>query len=126
MIRKTIQHFTGAHYKLLLLGTKFYQLEGVLQKLNMLKTSLDAQNVRSLNMATIVFLYKPPYGSYSYSWTDQCSKVDGSVWSEWLYEWWSTALLNVAVIQCQAAEVAVQLQCHSVPAAITDTTTGDA
>lgn len=58
---------------------------------------------------------------YNYTWTDQCSKVDGSVWSKWLYEWRSVATLDVAVIQCQAAEVAVQLQSHRVPAAVIDT-----
>lgn len=77
-------------------------------------------------MLPLCYHLKSPYGSYSYSWTDQCSKVDGSIWSEWLYEWRPTPSLNVAVIQSQAAEVAVQLQGHCVPTAIIDTTAGDA
>lgn len=82
--------------------------------------------MRATTWLSLCYHLKPPCGSYSYSWTDQCSKVDGSVQSEWLYEWWPTPSLNVAVIQRQAAEVAVQLQCHRVPAAIIDTTAGDA
>lgn len=43
-----------------------------------------------------------------------------------MYERGSAASLHVAVIQSQAAEVAVQLQRHSVPAAVVDTPAGDA
>lgn len=71
------------------------------------------------NIATIVL-------SCETSRTDQCSKVDASVWSKRLYERWSAAPLHIAVVQRQAAEVAVQLQRHRVPAAVVDTAAGDA
>lgn len=59
-------------------------------------------------------------------WTDQRSEEDGSVRSEWLHERRSAPLLHVAVVQRQAAEVPIELQCHGVPAAVTDPTARDA
>lgn len=60
-----------------------------------------------------------PFQSY------QRSKVDGYACSKRVYERWPAASFSVAVVQRQAAEVAIQLQCHRVPAAIIDLTARD-
>lgn len=57
--------------------------------------------------------------------THQRSKVNASVQSDRLYERWPAPSLYVAVVQRQAAKVAVQLQRHRVPAAVINASAGD-